>query len=128
MDAHPPQCLTREMGWEQGRDLPKVIQLIDIQIDGFAENIHNWIKCSIFCDLPYWKDQFLRHNLSVMHIEKIFCENIINTIMDVLGKTKDNANIRLDREKLCVRDELHLRTRKNKNSYKPKAKFSLSLQ
>jgi len=46
-----------------------------------------------------------------MHIEKNLCENIINTIMDVSGKTKDNANARLDLEELCAKDELHLCTR-----------------
>ena len=43
-------------------------------------------------------------------------------------KTKHNANARLDLEELCARDELHLRTRKNENSYKPKAKYTLSLK
>jgi hypothetical protein len=30
---------------------------------------HNWIKRSIFLELPYWKTNLLRHNLDVMHIE-----------------------------------------------------------
>jgi len=63
-----------------------------------------------------------------MHIEKNFCENIINTVMDVSGKTKDKANARLDMEELCAREELHLCVKENRNSYKPKMKFSLSLQ
>jgi len=61
-----------------------------------------------------------------MHIEKNFYENIINIVMNVSGKTKDNVNARLHLEELCTRDELHLRTRENGNSYKPKAKFTLS--
>jgi len=83
---------------------------------------------SIFWDLPYWKHQLLWHKLDVMHIEKNFYENIINTVMDVPGKSKDNARTRLDIEELCVREELHLRTRENGNSYKSKAKFALSAQ
>jgi len=63
-----------------------------------------------------------------MHIEKNFCENILNIVMDVPGKSKDNANARLDIEDLCAREQLHLRTRENGNSYKPKAKFALSIQ
>jgi len=31
-----------------------------------------------------------------MHIEKNFCENIINAIMDVHERTKDNAKSRMD--------------------------------
>jgi len=57
-----------------------------------------------------------------MHIEKNFCENIINTFMDVSGKMKDNAKARLDLAELCVHKELHLRTRENGNSYKSKVK------
>ena len=48
--------------------------------------------------------------------------------MDVPGKSKDNANARLDIEEMCAREELHLRTRENGNSYKPKAKFALFVQ
>jgi hypothetical protein len=29
-----------------------------------------WKNKSIFFRLPYWKDNLLRHNLDVMHIEK----------------------------------------------------------
>ena len=100
----------------------------DYQILGFTENIHNWTKHSIFWDLPYWKHQLLCHNLAVMHIQKKFCENIINTVMNVSGKMKDNVKARLDLAELCARDELHLRTRENGNSYKPKAKYTLSLE
>jgi len=46
--------------------------------------------------------------------------------MDISGKTKDNAKARLDMKELCARKELHLHTRGNGNSYKPKAKFALS--
>jgi hypothetical protein len=57
---------------------------------------HNWVKQSIFWELPYWKTNLLCHNLDVMHIEKNMFENIFNTVMDVKGKTKDNIKARLD--------------------------------
>jgi hypothetical protein len=57
---------------------------------------HNWVKQNIFWEFLYWKTNFLRHNLDVMHIEKNVFENIFNTVMDVKGKTKDNINDRLD--------------------------------
>jgi len=57
---------------------------------------HNWVKRSIFWELPYWKTNLLRHNLDVMHIEKNVFENIFNIVMDVKGKTKDNIKARLD--------------------------------
>ena len=58
-------------------------------------------------DLPYWKINLLRHNLDVMHIEKKFFDNIFNTIMNVEGKTKDNAKSREDLKELCSHPELH---------------------
>jgi len=73
-----------------------------------------------------------------MHIEKNFNENILHTVMDVPGKAKDNVNARLDLETLCAREvvvvvvcareELHLCTRENHNSFKPKAKYTLSVE
>ncbi|XP_019082497.1 PREDICTED: uncharacterized protein LOC109125373 [Camelina sativa] len=61
------------------------------RIDGYGEH-HNWHKKSIFWRLPYWKNLLLRHNIDVMHIEKNFFENIMNTALNVAGKTKDNVN------------------------------------
>ncbi|KAL1197958.1 hypothetical protein V5N11_013646 [Cardamine amara subsp. amara] len=58
-----------------------------------ASEVHNWHKKSIFWELPYWKDHLLRHNLDVMHVEKNFFENIMNTILNVQGKTKDKYEI-----------------------------------
>ena len=63
-----------------------------------------------------------------MHIEKNFSENILHTVMDVPGKSKDNVNARLDMKGLCAREELHLRTRENDNSFKPKAEYTLSIE
>ncbi|CAA7049001.1 unnamed protein product [Microthlaspi erraticum] len=78
-----------------------------VRVKGCGE-FHNWHKKSIFWDLPYWKDQLLRHNLDVMHIEKNFFDNIMNTVLNVKGKTKDNLKSRLDLPAICVRDELHV--------------------
>ena len=80
--------------------------------DGYTAS-HNWHKKSIFWELPYWKDHLLRHNLDVMHIEKNVFENIMNTLLDVKGKSKDNLKSRLDLPELCARPELHV-TREGK--------------
>ncbi|XP_042972709.1 uncharacterized protein LOC122304500 [Carya illinoinensis] len=69
----------------------------------------NWTKCSIFFTLPYWSTLRLRHNLDVMHIEKNIAENVLFTLMNSSGKTKDNINSRRDLELLGYRKELHLR-------------------
>ena len=68
----------------------------------------NWTKKSIFFELPYWSTMMLRHNLDVMHIEKNICENVLATLMNIEGKTKDNVKARLDLELLGIRKELHI--------------------
>ncbi|XP_048604928.1 uncharacterized protein LOC125582331 [Brassica napus] len=69
---------------------------------------HNWHKESIFWELPYWRDLNLRHNLDVMHIEKNFFDNIMNTLMNVKGKSKDTIKSRLDISLFCDREHLHV--------------------
>ncbi|KAL3839070.1 hypothetical protein ACJIZ3_023661 [Penstemon smallii] len=49
-------------------------------------------------------------NLDVMHIEKNICDNIIGTILDVDGKSKDTEKARLDLKNMGIRSELHLKT------------------
>ncbi len=85
-----------------------------------------WKKNSIFFALPYWKDNLLRHNLDVMHIEKNVVVNIIGTILDIKGKTKDNINARLDLEEMGLRSDLHpVRSNPNKPLLPP-ACFTMS--
>ena len=71
------------------------LQLGKQKFPGFGLT-HNWVKRSIFWELPYWKTNLLRHNFDIMHIKKNMFENIFNTVMDVKGKTKDNIKARLD--------------------------------
>ena len=102
-------------------------KVIEIDADGknarLSKNCHcGWKKRSIFWDFPYWKTNLIRHNLDVMHIEKNFLDNIFNTIMNVEGKTKDNAKSREDLKELCSRPELHRDEITNKS---PKACYSL---
>ncbi|XP_042023045.1 uncharacterized protein LOC121770371 [Salvia splendens] len=68
--------------------------------------IFGWNKRSIFWDLPYWMTNVISHNLDVMHIEKNVFDNIFNTIMNVEGMTKDNANARRDLEEIGITPEL----------------------
>ncbi|XP_042950023.1 uncharacterized protein LOC122282129 [Carya illinoinensis] len=76
----------------------------------------NWTKKSIFFDLPYWLDLGLRHNLDVMHIEKNICDNVLGTLMNIEGKSKDTATARRDLEDLGLRKELHLQHHGNQTS------------
>ncbi|KAG8363694.1 hypothetical protein BUALT_Bualt19G0049100 [Buddleja alternifolia] len=72
-----------------------------------VDNHRYWKRRSIFFELPYWKFNIIRHNLDVMHIEKNVCDNVIFTLLNVKGKTKDNLNARHELAKLGVRKPLH---------------------
>ena len=85
-----PVVLDRESIWKFVQIFPKVTELGTTRVAGFG-SIHNWTKRSIFWDLAYWKDNLLRHNLNVMHIEKNFLGNVFNTVMNVKDKSKDNV-------------------------------------
>jgi len=108
------------------KHFPKVTENSVTRINGYGE-WHNWTKRSIFWDLPYWKDNLLRHNLDVMHIEKNFFENIFNTVMNVTGKAKDNEKARRDLGLYCKRKDLELKVQDNGKILKPKANYTLTL-
>jgi hypothetical protein len=79
-----------------------------------------------FFILPYWKDNLLRHNLDVMHIEKNVMDNILGTILDIKGKTKDNLVTRLDLQEMGLRPKLHPFTAANGKTYIPAACHMMS--
>ncbi|KAH0754685.1 hypothetical protein KY290_024955 [Solanum tuberosum] len=68
----------------------------------------NWVRKSIFFELPYWKSLKLRHNLDVMHIEKNICESILGTLLIIDRKTKDTEKEREDLKDMNIRKELWL--------------------
>jgi hypothetical protein len=80
----------------------------------------------IWFTLPYWKDLKIRYNFDVMHIEKNVCENIINTLLDIAGKSKDNLNARLDLQALGIRSDLHPIELEANQFYLPPAPYSMS--
>ena len=65
------------------------------KIYGFGKD-HNWVKISIFWELPYWPTLLIRHMLDFMHIEKNFFDNDFYTILDDKSKTKDTSKAQLD--------------------------------
>ena len=58
----------------------------------FLDMDHEWRsklgRKHIF-ELDYWKELLLRHNLDVMHIEKNVCDNVLGTLLNLEGKSKD---------------------------------------
>lgn len=63
-----------------------------------------------------------------MHIEKNICDNVLGTLLDIKGKTKDPV---VAREDLCdwgIREELHMKVRARDNKpIKPAACYTLSV-
>ncbi|KAL4013603.1 hypothetical protein IC575_025775 [Cucumis melo] len=51
-----------------------------------------WNRLPSFFELAYWKDLHVRHCLDVIHIEKNVCMNILGTLLDIPGKSKDGLN------------------------------------
>jgi len=84
-----------------------------------------WKKCSIFFELPYWKDLYVRHSLDVMHIEKNICDSLLGTLLNIPGKTKDGLNSRLDMIEMGIRPEL-APLEKGNRTYLPPAMHTLS--
>jgi hypothetical protein len=83
-----------------------------------------WKRRVCLWNLEYWENLKLRHNLDVMHIEKNICENLIGTVLNIPGKTKDTVKARLDLKDLGVKKELHLVD--HGNSYRmPHARYTL---
>ncbi|GJV76711.1 hypothetical protein Tco_1508295, partial [Tanacetum coccineum] len=66
------------------------------------------------------------HNLDVMHIEKNVCDNLLGTLLNLDGKTKDNENSRKDLMEMGIRHDLHLINRPNKKPYMPPACYTMS--
>ncbi|KAM0914261.1 hypothetical protein ACQ4PT_011640 [Festuca glaucescens] len=64
-------------------------------------------KRSVFFQLPYWKTLLIRNNLDIMHIEKNVFDNIVNTVLDVDKRSKDNLNARKDLQVMNIRSDLH---------------------
>ena len=62
---------------------------------------HNWVKRSIFLELPYWKTNMLRHNLDVMHIEKNMFENIKARLDIALYCNRKNMELVYDESRVA---------------------------
>ncbi|XP_058101688.1 uncharacterized protein LOC131245925 [Magnolia sinica] len=85
-----------------------------------------WKKRSIFFDLPYWAGNMLRHSLDVMHIEKNVCDNVLRTLLNIDGKTKDNVKSRLDLQEMKIRRTLHPKQRPSGKIYLLPACFTMA--
>ncbi|KAK2641304.1 hypothetical protein Ddye_023067 [Dipteronia dyeriana] len=84
--------------------------------DGF--NPYSNLSSTYSC----WPVLVLRHNLDVMHIEKNVRESILDTLLDINWKTKEEINARIDLQDMGIRQELHPQDRETK-TYLPPARI-----
>ena len=47
----------------------------------------------------------MRHNIDVMHVEKNVCESVVNTLLNIVGKTKDTEKACFDLADMKIRNE-----------------------
>jgi hypothetical protein len=72
----------------------------------FSRKVFLWI-------LPYWKGLLLPYNLDIIHIEENICENILGTLLKILGKTKGTDNVWSDLHDMGIRHDLHMQQDSN---------------
>ena len=68
----------------------------------------------------------MHHNLDMMHIEKNVVDNIIDTLLNFDGKTKDNLKAHKDLKDMGIRSELHLERVGNDQTSMPHACFHMN--
>nr|GEW37890.1 hypothetical protein [Tanacetum cinerariifolium] len=85
-----------------------------------------WKKFN-FCyqKLRYWRHNSVPHCIDFMHVEKNVCESLVETLLNVSGKTKDGMNARLDLAELGIKPELFARQEKDKTTLPP-ASYTLT--
>ncbi|WMV24037.1 hypothetical protein MTR67_017422 [Solanum verrucosum] len=97
----PPPILTGDDIWERVQNFPKVTEEPPYKFDRYGV-AHNWTKQSIFWELPYWKDNFLRHNLDVMHIENNYFDNLTESANNKLLKPNTSYSFTMEQQrKIC---------------------------
>ena len=62
-----------------------------------------------------------------MHVEKNICENLVGTILDIPGKSKDGQSAMMDLEEMGIRMELAPQ-KDGEKTYLPAACYNLSKQ
>ena len=96
--------------------LMKVTEVVAEEVNSIISKKFGWRKRSIFWDLPYWNTNIIRHNLDVMH------DNIFNTILNIEGRSKDNAKSTADLQLYYKRNKLDRDSRTGKY---PKSCYTL---
>ncbi|GJT15354.1 putative transposase-associated domain-containing protein [Tanacetum coccineum] len=69
--------------------------------EAYCKKFNIWYR-----KLKYWRHNSVPHCIDFMHVEKIVCESLVGTLLNVPGKTKDRMNARLDLAELGIKPKL----------------------
>jgi hypothetical protein len=69
----------------------------------------------------------VQYNFDAMQIERNVCDNIINTLLNIARKSKDNLNACLDLQALGIRSDLHPVEQEDNQYYLAPAPYSMVL-
>jgi len=69
----------------------------------------------------------VRHCIDAMHVKKNVCDSLIETLLNIQGKTKDGVNVHLDLVEMNIRENLAPR-QVSKRTYLPRACYTISIQ
>ncbi|KAK1404658.1 hypothetical protein POM88_004263 [Heracleum sosnowskyi] len=112
-----------------GSEVLKEVENLNIQFGKkFVKDVpsRGWKKRSIFFELPYWKDLYVRHFIDLMHVQKNVFDSLIGTLLGVQGKTKDGHSARMDMMDMGIINELAPVEAPGKKPYLPPAAHTLS--
>ncbi|XP_068307400.1 uncharacterized protein [Pyrus communis] len=99
--------------------------LLEKSLNRTKPDIHlNWTHNTKLFERPYWSKLKLRHNIDVMHVEKNVFDTLVETILDIKGKTKDTIKAQIDLEKMGIRPGLWM-TKDGDIARKKLASFSV---
>ena len=76
-------------------------------------------RLCILYKLPYFKDITIRRTVDFMHIEKNISDNIVGTLLNIEGSTKETDKAREDLEDMNIRSQFWLKLGPNKGTLKP---------
>jgi len=67
---------------------------------------NSWKNKSIFFYNPNWSNLEVRHFLDAIHVENNVCNRLIETLLNIQGKTMDGVNPHLDLVEMNIQQDL----------------------
>ncbi|GJU52437.1 hypothetical protein Tco_1226151 [Tanacetum coccineum] len=99
---------------------------IDVFLELLVDDLHTLFETGVDTydastkdNFMYWRHNSVPHCIDFMYVEKNVAESLVGTLLNVLGKTKDGVNARLDLAELGVKPELFAMQEEDKTTLPP---------